>query len=99
MVLWLLEWRLSHSSTTSLYTAQLDDVQDVPPIPGPICQNGNVFLGYGSSAFIGLGFSVIVMLVIIEVSEQLCAECPVRVAMHCEERRLTPLSFSPLATQ
>jgi len=50
-----------------LCTAQLDGVEDVPPLPGPICQNGNVFLGYGSSAFIGLGFSVIVMLVVIEI--------------------------------
>ena len=47
--------------------AQLDGIEDVPPLPGPICQNGNVFLGYGSSAFVGLGFSVIVMLVFIEV--------------------------------
>ena len=49
--------------------AQLDGVEGVPPNPGPICQNGDVFLGYGSAAFIGLGFSVMIMLVFIEASE------------------------------
>jgi NCS2 family nucleobase:cation symporter-2 len=47
--------------------SQLDGVEGVPPNPGPICQNGDVFLGYGSTAFIGLGFSVMVMLVFIEI--------------------------------
>lgn len=39
----------------------------VGPIPGPTCFNGEVALGYGSTEFIGLGFSVMVMLVFIEV--------------------------------
>jgi hypothetical protein len=41
---------------------------DVFPIPSPICTNGEVQLGYGSAEFIGLGFSVMCALVVIEVS-------------------------------
>jgi len=44
----------------------LDPDPEFPP-PGPICQNGEVFLGYGSSQFIGLGFSVMAFLVVIEL--------------------------------
>mmetsp|Transcript_22634 Transcript_22634/g.53383 ORF Transcript_22634/g.53383 Transcript_22634/m.53383 type:complete len:387 (+) Transcript_22634:155-1315(+) len=40
---------------------------DVFPLPSPICQNGDVSLGYGSAEFIGLGASVMVMLVLIEI--------------------------------
>ncbi len=47
--------------------AQLDGVQGVPPDPSPICINGEVALGFGSSEFIGLGFVVIVSLVFIEL--------------------------------
>jgi hypothetical protein len=60
-----------HNHLTNFFAfkcaAQLDDVEGVPELPSPICKNGDVFLGYGSVEFIGLGFSVIVMLVIIEV--------------------------------
>lgn len=35
--------------------------------PGPTCTNGEVQLGYGSPEFIGLGFSVMVGLVFIEL--------------------------------
>ncbi len=61
--------RLNSLFRASISAAQLDGVEGVPPNPGPICQNGDVFLGYGSTAFIGLGFSVMVMLVFIEVSQ------------------------------
>jgi uric acid-xanthine permease len=37
------------------------------PPPFPTCENGEVKLGYGSPQFIGLGFSVMVALVFIEV--------------------------------
>jgi uric acid-xanthine permease len=37
------------------------------PPPGPICQNGDVALGYGAPQYIGLGFSVMAGLVIIEI--------------------------------
>jgi xanthine/uracil permease len=37
------------------------------PPPFPVCQNGDVSLGYGAPQFIGLGFSVMVALVIIEL--------------------------------
>jgi NCS2 family nucleobase:cation symporter-2 len=37
------------------------------PPPGPICQNGDVALGYGSPQYIGLGFSVMFALVVIEI--------------------------------
>lgn len=48
--------------------AQLSGVIDqVPPNPSPICTNGEVKLGYGSAEFIGLGASVMAMLVIIEI--------------------------------
>ena len=40
---------------------------DIDPFPSPMCQNGNVSLGYGSPQFIGLGFSVIVFLLTIEL--------------------------------
>ena len=47
-----------------------DQVQDTP-VPGipptAICTNGDVQLGYGSPEFIGLGFSVMVGLVFIEL--------------------------------
>lgn len=39
----------------------------VSPIPGSLCEAGDVSLGFGSPQFIGLGFSVICMLVIIEM--------------------------------
>ena len=39
----------------------------VAPIPGPTCFNGEVAKSFGSPEFIGLGFSVMVMLVIIEI--------------------------------
>jgi xanthine/uracil permease len=41
--------------------------KDVFFLPSPTCQNGEVFLGYGSAEFIGLGFSVMVFLVFIEL--------------------------------
>jgi xanthine/uracil permease len=37
------------------------------PPPFPSCQNGEVSLGFGAPQFIGLGFSVIVALVVIEL--------------------------------
>lgn len=45
---------------------QLSDL-DVPAIPSATCTNGEVNLGYGSPEFIGLGFSVMVFLVFIEL--------------------------------
>jgi NCS2 family nucleobase:cation symporter-2 len=39
----------------------------IDPIPGPVCTNGEVNLGYGSAEFIGLGFSVMIFLVFIEL--------------------------------
>lgn len=39
----------------------------VPEIPSATCQNGSVYLPYGSTEFIGLGFSVLVFLVFIEL--------------------------------
>eukprot|EP00978_Attheya_sp_CCMP212_P045334 scaffold342680_cov57-Attheya_sp.AAC.1 len=39
----------------------------VSPIPGPTCTNGEVNLGFGSAEFIGLGFSVMCALVVIEI--------------------------------
>jgi len=39
----------------------------VSAIPGPTCQNGSVYLTYGSAEFIGLGFSVLIFLVFIEL--------------------------------
>ena len=44
--------------------------QDPPisfPPPFPTCQNGEVSMGYGSPQFIGLGFSVMFFLVVIEL--------------------------------
>jgi uric acid-xanthine permease len=46
--------------------AEYDPVLVFPP-PGPVCQNGDVELGYGSPEFIGLGFSVMCGLVFIEI--------------------------------
>jgi len=47
--------------------SQLDGL-GVSMIPGPTCTgNGNVQLGYGSAEYIGLGFSVMVFLVVIEL--------------------------------
>lgn len=43
------------------------DGKDIFGLPSPTCQNGEVFLGYGSAEFIGLGFSVMVFLVFIEL--------------------------------
>jgi len=40
---------------------------DVPRNPSSTCFNGDVALGYGSTEFIGLGFSVMVFLVVIEI--------------------------------
>ncbi len=37
------------------------------PPPSAICQQGSVFLGYGDPHYIGLGVSVMVMLVFIEI--------------------------------
>jgi xanthine/uracil permease len=37
------------------------------PPPFPVCQNGDVFLSYGAPQLIGLGFSVMVGLVLIEL--------------------------------
>jgi xanthine/uracil permease len=37
------------------------------PPPSPVCQAGDVFLSYGSPQLIGLGFSVLAFLVVIEV--------------------------------
>lgn len=45
---------------------QLADLE-VPAIPGPTCLNGEVALGYGAIEFVGLGFSVICALVLIEL--------------------------------
>ena len=46
---------------------QLDEVDGVPFTPSPICNNGDVALGYGSPEFVGLGFSVMAALVFIEL--------------------------------
>jgi len=43
------------------------DGKNITQIPGPICTNGDVQLGYGSAEFIGLGFSVMVFLVLLEL--------------------------------
>ena len=45
----------------------VDDGFPVSNIPSATCQNGSVFLPYGSAEFIGLGFSVLVFLVFIEL--------------------------------
>ena len=51
-------WK-EHSQVTS---------QDLSfPPPGPMCSAGEVSLGYGSKQLIGLGFSVMVFLVFIEL--------------------------------
>ena len=52
--------------------AQVVDSVGFPPapvfaLPSAICQNGSVKLPYGSAEFIGLGFSVLVFLVFIEL--------------------------------
>jgi uracil-xanthine permease len=39
----------------------------VSPIPSPICEAGEVSLAYGAAEYIGLGASVIIMLVVIEI--------------------------------
>ena len=39
----------------------------INPNPGPLCFNGQVALGYGATEYIGLGFSVISFLVLIEI--------------------------------
>ena len=39
----------------------------IPAGPGPLCFNGDVALGFGASQFVGLGFSVMAFLVLIEV--------------------------------
>jgi NCS2 family nucleobase:cation symporter-2 len=39
----------------------------VSPIPSAVCEAGEVALPYGSAEFIGLGLSVIIMLVLIEI--------------------------------
>jgi uric acid-xanthine permease len=49
-----------------MQVADYEPELDFPP-PGPICTNGEVMLGYGSPQFIGLGFSVMCALVIIEI--------------------------------
>lgn len=49
------------------FTEQAVPATGIDPTPSAICQNGLVFLGYGSAEFIGLGFSVLVALVFIEV--------------------------------
>mmetsp|Transcript_12606 Transcript_12606/g.17891 ORF Transcript_12606/g.17891 Transcript_12606/m.17891 type:complete len:94 (-) Transcript_12606:47-328(-) len=50
-----------------LISGQLDGL-GVSPIPGPTCTgNGDVMLGYGSAEYIGLGFSVMIFLVFIEL--------------------------------
>ena len=43
------------------------DAYPVSAIPSAICENGKVKLPYGSAEYIGLGFSVLVFLVIIEL--------------------------------
>lgn len=45
---------------------QLDGL-DVPKNPGPTCFSGEVALPFGSPEFIGLGFSVMCFLVLIEL--------------------------------
>jgi hypothetical protein len=50
-----------HSLVTSL-----EPPPDFGP-PTPICENGDVKLGYGSPQYIGLGFTVMVGLVFIEI--------------------------------
>lgn len=49
---------------THSQVAGLDAIQGPP---GPLCFNGDVALGYGSPQFIGLGFSVMVFLIFIEL--------------------------------
>jgi NCS2 family nucleobase:cation symporter-2 len=39
----------------------------ISPVPSAMCENGEVLLGYGASQFVGLGFSVMAFLVLIEV--------------------------------
>lgn len=46
---------------------QLALVEGVPANPSSTCLNGEVALGYGSAEYIGLGFSVVVGLVFIEL--------------------------------
>jgi NCS2 family nucleobase:cation symporter-2 len=53
-------WK-EHSQVTNAI-----DVNTLPP-PGYLCFNGEVAMGYGQAEFIGLGVSVMVMLVFIEL--------------------------------
>ena len=49
--------------------AAITSLDPVPKLtgPGPLCFNGDVAMGYGQAEFIGLGVSVMVMLVFIEL--------------------------------
>ena len=47
--------------------SQLVDSNTTLPPPFPTCSNGETTLGYGSPQYIGLGFSVMAMLVFIEL--------------------------------
>lgn len=49
-----------HSAVTALGDVDLGN-------PGSLCFNGDVAMGFGQAEFIGLGFSVMVMLVLIEI--------------------------------
>jgi len=53
-------WK-EHSAITSL--------DPMPNLGNPsfLCENGEVKMGYGQAEYIGLGFSVMVMLVLIEL--------------------------------
>lgn len=56
-------WKM-HSQVADLVGFGTDQVS---PIPSSACEAGEVALGYGAAEYIGLGFSVIVMLVFIEI--------------------------------
>eukprot|EP00217_Crustomastix_stigmatica_P001348 CAMPEP_0183818248 /NCGR_PEP_ID=MMETSP0803_2-20130417/61944_1 /TAXON_ID=195967 /ORGANISM="Crustomastix stigmata, Strain CCMP3273" /LENGTH=580 /DNA_ID=CAMNT_0026063137 /DNA_START=17 /DNA_END=1759 /DNA_ORIENTATION=- len=58
-------WK-GHSQVAGLVGFPRDDPAKVDPIPGPMCTAGEVVLGYGSPELIGLGFSVLIMLVLVE---------------------------------
>lgn len=48
--------------------AQVVNIKNLSPVPSPLCAVGNVqYLGYGSPEFIGLGASVLIFLVFIEI--------------------------------
>jgi hypothetical protein len=59
----------TNSFWTLSFTEQAVPAVGIDPVPSATCQNGDVFLGYGSPEFIGLGFSVLVFLVFIEVCD------------------------------